>query len=140
MVSGQFRRSQTLRFTVTFQTHPIPCLNSLCNPNFDLPNHPQNFLFLGPQNQMYASEKNKNVFFSRERVKKTDVPSNASYFPAYVGTSVFFTPSLGKNIFGFFRSVRLYVCACLPGPRAARARSRLHSQLLIAPTIKCHGY
>ena len=59
-VGGQFRPFQTLRFVVTFQTHPILSLNSLCNPNFDLPNHPQNFLFLGPQNQMYAWENIKN--------------------------------------------------------------------------------
>ena len=33
-VAGQFRRSQTLRFVVTFQTVPIPSLTSPCSVNF----------------------------------------------------------------------------------------------------------
>ena len=34
-VSGQFRPFETLPFTVTFQTVPIPSLTSPCSPNFD---------------------------------------------------------------------------------------------------------
>ena len=49
-VSGQFRRSQTLRFVVTFQTVPIPSLTSPCSLNFDqFLDHPKFHLFVSIQ-------------------------------------------------------------------------------------------
>ena len=45
-VGGQFRPFETLRFTVTFQTVPIPSRTELCSLNFD-----QFFGFLILENQ-----------------------------------------------------------------------------------------
>ena len=39
-----------------------------------------------------------------------DVPSNAGYFPAYVGTSVFFTPSLEIHYFLTFSEAYIWFC------------------------------
>ena len=95
--SNGFSAQSSMQHSHEWPTQPTTLGNNLgANADTAAPpidkqqHHHQNFLFPGPQNQTYASEKKQKIFVYQGECKKTDVPSTAGYFPAYVGTSVFY--------------------------------------------------